>query len=275
MSQYPHQKSFESHLKQQNKSASTILQYQRTLTDFFQYEHHFNETFQLSQSLSDLTAHDLQQYLNMLHDQRLFADSTINKALSNLTQYFEYLVIHHLIEALPTLALHGKALPTKQTNPLKDWPESLDAILANNDVNYYTRLFLLGLKLGFPIQRILSPDFTGALNLQKLSNSEHMFLKGFQSWIAPRQAKLKSAAYFLKQRARGQNVTITLSGLHKYLQPAAQILGMPLNPQQLRQAAIFWVMTTQPQLSTTELSERLQLSPAGVLYYQAKLLQQE
>lgn len=263
-STFPYEKSFIQHLQAADKQPVTIEQYRLTLTDFFNYEQHFNDTFARDQLLSDLTENDIQAYLAMLKDNRQFKQSTLNKTLSNLNGYFSYLFEHRIITTLPTFSLKGRPLPAHNNGD--NWPEQLPELLANDDLHVYTRAFLLFTAKGFTSQEMLKPDFEETIQTIPFAYSEQVFLEKLTAFLAP----LKTTGLqglFLKTRRRGPSANLSLAALHKYLGGDSIRAGMPLKPVALRQNYMLWYLDHHRTAPVETLLSRLRLDEASLNYY--------
>lgn len=270
---FPYEKSFITHLTTDGKRPKTIAQYQLTLADFFNYEQHFNQTFAASGLLADLTENDVQTYLDMLKKQRTYQQSTLNKNLSNLNVYFNYLFEHRVITTLPTFAIKGQPLTSTQTSA--DWPEQLPELLANDDLHVYTRLFLLLTCKGYPVSTMLAPNFYQQLAQLDFSSEEQMFLSKFNQFIQPLQAQFATKDLFLKTRQRGDDPHLTLAALHKYLTGDGQRLGLPLKPTSLYQSFVLWYLRQHRSTDPTEIMQALHFDLTSLGYYQNLLRQQD
>ncbi|MFB9770448.1 phage integrase N-terminal SAM-like domain-containing protein [Lactiplantibacillus modestisalitolerans] len=270
---FPYEKSFVAQLRADGKQAPTILQYQLTLADFFNYEQHFNETFAASQLLADLTENDVRTYLEMLQTQRQFKPSTLNKSLSNLNGYFSYLFEHRIITTLPTFKIKGQ--PRANDLDVQNWPQTLPTILTNHDLHVYTRLFLLLTCKAYTATEMLAPGFYQELVTIPFSATEQAFLQELQHFIEPRQASTGSPDIFLKSRQRGTDPHLTLAALHKYLTGDSQRLGMPLKPIALRQSFMLWYLDQHRTDSIDLTMKRLRLDLSSLDYYQNLLRRQD
>ena len=90
---YPYQEQFERYLKDVKKlKDSTIADFYNDLTDFFNYESHFNRTYQEIGLVKVLSENDVRDYLEMLSIKREYKNTTYNKVLSHLNIYFIFLL---------------------------------------------------------------------------------------------------------------------------------------------------------------------------------------
>lgn len=270
---FPYEKSFVDQLTADEKQPQTIVQYQLTLRDFFNYQTHFNATYQASGLLIDITENDIQTYLTMLKDQRQFKTSTLNKSLSNLNGYFSFLFAHRRITTLPTFTIKGR--PLTGTQAADDWPVQLPQLLANDDLHVYTRAFLLFTCHSFTASEILKPNFYQQHNSLTFTPNEQVFLTKFMAYLAPLQLALQTKDLFLKQRKRGLDPRLSLAALHKYLSGDSQRAGMPLKPVWLRQSFILWYLREHVGTAVPVIMSSLRLDLASLGYYQNLARQQE
>lgn len=270
---FPYEQSFVDQLTADAKQPQTIVQYQLTLRDFFNYQQHFNGTYQASGLLIDITENDIQAYLSMLKEQRQFKTSTLNKSLSNLNGYFSFLFAHRRITTLPTFAIKGQPLTGNQT--ADDWPVQLSKLLSNDDLHVYTRAFLCFTCHSFTASEILSPNFYQQLKSLTFSDDEQVFLTKFKTFLAPLQAEFQTQDLFLKQRKRGTEPRLSLAALHKYLSGDSQRAGMPLKPVWLRQSFILWYLRGHRDTELPVIMATLRLDLASLGYYQNLARQQE
>ncbi|MBW1605553.1 phage integrase N-terminal SAM-like domain-containing protein [Lactobacillus sp. Sy-1] len=262
---YPYQKNFEAYLHQVALAQITIDEYSATLVDLFEYLSNFNAGYQKDHRVSELFDRDIQQYMNMLVDERNITNTTYNKVLSHLNIYFKYLFTQELTQKLPTLNLKGKERKTPASVSVK-WLQELPVILADDQVHIYTRLVLLLISKGYNLKEFLQPGFYRAFEQIKWTPDEQAFIDQFQTFIAPIRVRQNSPDIFLKQRFAG-DPHITLQGIHKYLKPDEQKIGMQLKPSQLFQSYVVDYILKHPRLSDTDLSETLRLDMVSILYY--------
>ncbi|AVK60400.1 integrase [Lactobacillus sp. CBA3605] len=270
---FPYEKSFIAHLTAADKQPKTVAQYQLTLTDFFNYEQHFNDTFAASNLLVDLTENDIKLYLAMLKDNRHYQQSTLNKTLSNLNGYFSYLFEHRIMTTLPTFAIKGQPLTNEQLPA--DWPATLPELLKNDDLHVYTRAFLLLTCKGYTVSEMLAVDFYQVFKKNTFSTSEQVFLSTLKTFLSPLQTHYQTNDIFLKTRQRGQDPHLSLAALHKYLSGDGQRLGLPLKPTTMRQSYILWYLRQHRSLDSATVLKTLRLDVESLDYYQNLLRKQD
>lgn len=270
---YPYQKVFLQFLTEnQGLAKLTVKTYDITLTNFFNYLMANRPAFAHQPKLANLTEGDVRAYLNMLQNEEGITLSTYNKILSQMNRYFRYLFTHQLITTYPTLTLHGKAVAPNQQVTTK-WLYNLPAILADENVHFYTRLTLLLTKHGYTVNEFLQPGFYRIYRQLPLANeAEQQFTQAFAGYHKPLQELQNSPDLFLKQRYQPDNPRLSNAALHKYLRQDEQYLGIRLAPQYLHQSYILAQLREHRDLGDAELANRLKLDPASLLYYKRLLL---
>ena len=262
---YPYQDAFNRTLRQRSMAQATQDEYNATLTDFFKYLENFNPTYQRDHRVNQLQTPDVEQYLAMLVDARQIQNQTYNKVLSHLNVYFKFLFSHHWTPYLPTLDLKSK--PKQAPQPLNyRWVDDLDQLLADGRLHVYTRLTLLLVAQGYPVQAFLQPHFTAKLDPHDWSPAAQRFLTELRAFLAPLQQRFQSNDWFLKQRAAA-DPHLTLPGLHKYLKPDEAVVGFALSPTVLYQGYLVNYLRRHPQLSDREAVAALHLEPDSIDYY--------
>lgn len=263
---YPYQEAFDQYLKMQELAPLTITEYHSVLADLFNYLSNFNEGYRRDHRVTTLLDRDVEQYLAMLTNQRQVTPGTYNKMLSHINIYFKYLFTHDLIQHYPTLTLKGRSRETLKT-PTTKWLYLMPDILENDELSYYTRLTLLLTRHFYTVTELLTPGFYRQLPSLQLDADEQRFWGAFQQFIEPIQLKQNSKDIFLKQRLAG-DPHLTSAGLHKYLKPDENLLGMSLAPTQLYQSAVVDYLLTHPTEKTSQLTQILRLDPQSLAYYQ-------
>lgn len=266
---FPYQKSFFDTLKQRDIDESTLFQYENTLTDFFNYEQHFNETFAKDQLLEDFTENDIQNYLIMLEQQRGYQNTTINKTLSNIKGYFGFLFEYRIITTLPTYAIKSKSLPANSKTT--DWPDQLATWLTNSDLHPYTRIYLLLISKGFTTQEILTSDFYKVFEKLKFSEVEQNAVDDLKQYNQPLQNKYNCKNLFLKSVPRGEGYTLSLSAFHRYLRTDSERLGLSLKPSQLRNEYMLWYLSKHRNEAPEQTMNKLRLDITSFDYYKNQL----
>lgn len=262
---YPYQDAFNRVLHERSMAQATFEEYNATLADFFKYLENFNPTYQREHRVNQLQTADVQQYLAMLVDQREIQNQTYNKVLSHLNVYFKFLFSHRWTPYLPTLDLKSK--PKQAARPLNfRWVDHLDDLLADQRLHVYTRLTLLLIAHGYPVQAFLRPGFTADLDTRSWSPAAQTFLTELREFITPLQVRFRSSDWFLKQRA-STDPHLSLPGLHKYLKPDEALTGFALGPAGLYQGYLVNYLRRHPQKSDREVIAALHLAPDAIDYY--------
>lgn len=270
---YPYQDSFTKHLSSKDLSEVTIDEYNKILTELFNYLSEFNKGYQSDHRVENLFNRDIEEYLNMLLNNRQISNSTYNKILSHINVYFNYLFTHNLNSNLPTIELKGLKKTSKEDVNVK-WINELDSILKNNNVHFYARMTMLLTSKGYKSEEFLQTGFYKQLDSINFTENELIFKTSFDEFIKPIQKKQRSSDIFLKQRLSKQP-NITIQGLHKYLKPSEDVLNMSLNPSTLFQSYIVFYIQKNPNLNDIDLSTHLNLDLSSINYYKqlaAKLI---
>jgi len=262
---YPYQDAFNRLLNDRSMAAATRDEYTATLTDFFHYLENFNPTYERTHQVNQLQTQDVDQYLSMLLTARQIQNQTYNKILSHLNVYFKFLFSHGWTPYLPTLDLKSK--PKQAPQPLNyQWVDDLDALLADGRLHVYTRLPLLLVAQGYPVQSFLKPGVTAKLAPATWPAAVQPFLQTFREFITPLQQRFACDDWFLKQRAAA-DPHLTLPGLHKYLKPDETLVGFALSPTVLYQGYLVNYLRRHPQKTDSEVIAALNLPPDSIDYY--------
>ncbi|TGD17658.1 site-specific integrase [Levilactobacillus suantsaiihabitans] len=262
---YPYQDAFNRQLAERAMADATRAEYTATLKDFFHYLENFNPTYQREHRVNQLQTQDVEQYLAMLVDSRQIQNQTYNKVLSHLNVYFKFLFSHNWTPYLPTLDLKSKPKEAAQSVNYR-WVDRLDDLLADRRLHVYTRLTLLLVAQGYPVQSFLKPGVTAQLDPSAWPASAQTFLQEFRAFILPLQQRFQCDDWFLKQRAAA-DPHLTLPGLHKYLRPDEAITGFALSPTVLYQGYLVNYLRRHPQETDREVVSALHLPPDSIDYY--------
>lgn len=242
--------------------------YGQTLTELFDYLVTHNRGYADDLSIDNLFDRDITDYLSMLLTKKQIKATTYNKLLSQINRYFRFLFTHQLTKKLPTLELHGKTLQSNQTLNLK-WLQFLPTLLVDDNLHPYTKLTLFLISKGYQITEFMQPGFYQEWHHINLSNTaEQQFIQSFESYIKPLQQRQHSLDIFLKQRLDLDAPQLSLPGLHKYLKPDSQYIGIELTPKTLRQSYILQMLQRLYNQPDSVLETRLHLDPASLSYYQ-------
>ncbi|MCI1975034.1 MAG: phage integrase N-terminal SAM-like domain-containing protein [Limosilactobacillus sp.] len=269
---YPYEDRFQLFLTQQGLAPLTVKTYNATLTHFFNFLMGNRPEFAANPKLSNLTEADVRAFLVALKEDEKITLSTYNKTLSHLNHYFRYLFTHKLIGIYPTLTIHGRATNNNKRLTTK-WLEKLPEILQDDQIHFYTRITIFLSSRGYTVSEFLAPGFENVWQKLKPANeSERQFIDHFNLFVKPLQELQHSSRIFLKQRFSPDNPGLSNAGLHKYLRQDEDYLGFSLAPKFLHQAYILYELNNHPELSATQLMEKLRLDPSSLLYYQKQLV---
>lgn len=273
MDQYPYQAAFHRELKARGRAPMTIDAYDATLRQLFNYLEDQRPGYTHDPSAKNVTETDVRAYLNWLRDEQDITLATFNKVLSQLSRYFRFLFTHQLIDTYPTLTIHGKATKPNQHLSTK-WLLKLDDILADDQIQYFTRAVLFLSSRGYTVSEFLQPGFGDVWrSLQPKNEAEKRFMTVFDEYIAPIQQLQHCQDIFLKQRLNREHPWISNAGLFKYLKADEEYLGIRLAPKYLHQSYILYQLAQHRNATPQELQTMLRLNPQSLLYYQRLLLQ--
>lgn len=273
MDQYPYQAAFHRELKARGRAPMTIDAYDATLRQLFNYLEDQRPGYAHDPSAKNVTETDVRAYLNWLRDEQDITLATFNKVLSQLSRYFRFLFTHQLIDTYPTLTIHGKATKPNQHLSTK-WLLKLDDILADDQIQYFTRAVLFLSSRGYTVSEFLQPGFGDVWrSLQPKNEAEKRFMTAFDEYIASIQQLQHCQDIFLKQRLNREHPWISNAGLFKYLKADEEYLGIRLAPKYLHQSYILYQLAQHRNATPQELQTMLRLNPQSLLYYQRLLLQ--
>lgn len=275
MSSYPAEQGFTNFLTNQGLATSTIDSYGQTIRQLLAFLA-ADRPEALVDSLNSVSTTDLRAYLNYLQTQRKITLNSYNKILAQLNRYFTYLFENQLIEHYPTLPLHGKAVKATARTHSGEWLNKLPRILADQHVSFYTRLTLLLLAHGFTVREFLQPGFVQSCRqLKPVVSGEQQFWTAFAAFHQPLAVKQQCDDLFLKQRTDLANPRLTNPALHKYLHSDERYLGMELSPAKLHQDYLLIKLQALQGQPTSVIMQKLNLTPASLLYYQRLLVNQQ
>ncbi|WP_295747641.1 phage integrase N-terminal SAM-like domain-containing protein [uncultured Limosilactobacillus sp.] len=275
MSSYPAEQGFTTFLTNQGLATATIDSYGQTIRQLLTFLA-ANRPSALANSLNSVNTTDLRAYLNYLQAQRQITLNSYNKTLAQLNRYFTYLFENQLIKHYPTLPLHGKAVQVTARTHSGEWLNKLPRILADQQVSFYTRLTLLLLAHGFTVREFLQPGFVHSChNLTPVVSGEKQFWTSFAAFHQPLDSKQQCEDLFLKQRTDLANPRLSNSALHKYLHSDERYLGMELSPTKLHQDYLLSKLRALQGEPNSIIMQKLNLTPASLLYYQRLLVNQQ
>lgn len=264
---YPLSRTFHIWLANKGVSQATVANYDSTLNQFFSFLES-QQNIGGQDTLAQIRESDLRAYFAT---QRI-TQSTYNKKLSHLNQYFRFLVDHHVIKTFPTIAFHGKEVPVQLTIN-RNWMQYVPELLEKDQLSMYTKVTLLLLAHGYDIQEIISPHFYSVFTKLHFTNpQESHFQQSYQKWIHPYQQRQSAQELLLKQRINIGHPCLTLAGLHKYLKADQVNVSFKLSPQRLHQSYILDFIDNHPKWSQQQLCEHLRLDPTAMMYYQKLLI---
>lgn len=269
---YPYQEQFERYLKDVKKlKDSTIADFYNDLTDFFNYESHFNRTYQEVGLVKVLRENDVRDYLEMLSIKREYKNTTYNKVLSHLNIYFIFLFTIKASADLPTINIHGKKRSTELAVPL-NWTDDLETYLADERLTDYTRLIMLLTARFYSVKEMMAEGFYRVLEHEDFTPSQATFYQDFRQRQATMRLRQACDDLFLKQHIRPDAPRLTIYALHKYLNKDTATLGFKPAPREMLQAAVMNFIIQNQSLSDTQLMNIMHLPPQSLAYYRNLIL---
>lgn len=162
------------HLQQQNKSDNTIKSYCKDINLFFEYFNltNINTTINTTPPIITITRDQILQYKQYLQNTKNNNAKSINRSLSSLKSYNEFLILQKYQENLVILSQDyikiQKQLVSPTNTSTKDAIRFMEKVKKNEPIrNYY--IVKLILNTGLRISEILSIELTDIfLNKNKL-----------------------------------------------------------------------------------------------------------
>ena len=149
------------------------------------------------------------------------------------------LFTHQLIDNYPADDSWQATKPNQHLST--KWLLKLDDILADDQLQLYTRAVLFLSSRGYTVAEFLQPGFGDVWrSLQPKNAVERDFMKTFTAYIAPIQQLQNCQDIFLKQRLNREHPWISNAGLFKYLKADEDYLGFKLAPKYLHQSYILY-----------------------------------
>lgn len=270
--QFPYQEGFVLFLKSESLAKTTITSYESTITAFYKFLLS-NRPQSLSDGIRSVNETDVRSFFNYLQQNRQITLGSYNKALAQLNRYFTYLFSHNLSAKLPTLPLHGKQVSNKAEIDFS-WLKEINAILADPQIHFYTRMTFLLLAHGYTVNEFLQPGFYRIYDDMKiLFDKETDFRKAYSIFIEPIQSKQHCSDIFLKQRLDLKHPQLTNPALHKYLKSDQKYIGFVISPAKLHQAYVCYQLKRLEGKSDHEIEQILHLDPQSLLYFKKLLIQ--
>lgn len=266
---YPYKKRYQTYLRDVKKQKQiTILSYDETLYDFFLYLNSGESGYDPGSHsnldrIEAVKPQDIHYYLDVLVAERNFKKSTINKTITILRGYFNFLYKVGETRNLPTVNLKYEATDQslKRINYSRSVIEEKDKILSNEEIPLDCRMYLLLILKGVTIIEMISLDFYEKLNKLQFSPSEITLKEEYLKTIKPIQEKWNSKAIFFKSKiykdSNGENSNvITEQSIYKRLKILSNIIGMKVEPRQIRRELKKITIEKHINLSDAELVKK-------------------
>lgn len=256
---YPYKQEFE-HWCKTNKllSDGTIERISLAITSFWNY--HLNIS-QNDTTISQVNENDIRSYLTNLETHSHLKASTINKYLSYIKNYFEYLFTHNLNKFYPTLNIKGRGINRKRCYTI-NWDKEITNLIQIPELHPLTIKLLTATSLGFLPNEVLTLKFNDVMN--KIDNNT---LKTyFENNL--NQEKTEDQ-YFIATKFN--HPYSYESSIQDLITNDAKLLNMPLTLNSLRLSFIYTYLS-KSNLTDEELLNKLNLNDKSLIYYKHQLL---
>lgn len=256
---YPYKQEFEQWCKTSKLlSDSTIERISLAINSFWNYHLDISQN---NTNISNVNENDIRSYLSNLETYSHLKASTINKYLSYIKNYFEYLFTHNLNTFYPTLNIKGRAINRKRCYTI-NWDEEIVNLIHISELNPLTIKILTATSLGYLPSEILKLKFNDVMN--KLDNNT---LKTyFENNL--NQEKTDNQYFISTKFNRPYSYESSIQDL---ISNDSNLLNMPLTLNSLRLSFIYTYLSKE-NLTDKELISKLNLSDKSLIYYKHQLL---
>lgn len=256
--QIPYKEPFVTFLKnEKNLSKITITRIVESSNHFWNF-YYTNSNF--TPLIKDISSNDVREYLNFMEQNLKLKTTTINKHLSYLRHYLNYLYEHNLIDKYPLTQIKGQHY-SRQRTYIVDWMNYVPQIARIPNIHYETIILLTCISLGIEPKNVLTFKYLDLI--EQLNNT---FLK---TYIEKRTNFNFFKNPYLLQTSRGNHYA-TEFNIQQNIKTDREILGMPLNLEYLRRSYIYSML--QHNHDDEELIKKLHLSQKSLLNYKKNLL---
>ncbi|MDE7056298.1 MAG: site-specific integrase [Lactobacillus sp.] len=256
---YPYQSQFETWATSVRHLANTtVVRASLAVNSFWNY---YRTVAVNNCSLNDITESDIRSYLINLENREHLKASTINKYLSYIKIYFDFLFSHQIINTYPPFNIKGN-FTSRKRNYIIGWNHQLSKIINIPNINVKSIALLTAVNLGFKPDDILSLRFSDIE--PNLDNSK------LRDYFVDHLDFKNSNNPFLFQNRSGKPYTLKTS-LYVSLSNDSKALGFPLTITYLRLSYIYTLLT-ENNLSDPQLIEKLKISPKSLIYYKTQLI---
>ncbi|WP_025020675.1 hypothetical protein [Ligilactobacillus equi] len=272
---YPYQNQYLQYMNTiQEKNKITIKNNDYHLKSFFYYESLYNRSFiESGYHVDSIVESDIREFLVYIGDLRNLTIGSTNQYLYSIAGYYKYLFRTEKTKVLPTLDVIG--LPTvgsyKVTIYDVGWIDSLQDLLENERIDYYTRFFLLFTARFYKLKEILAEDFYKIANKEMKNAPEYqqIFFYKFRNRIRPLQQKYKTKALLIQRRSQSKDnyLISTNQQLSRYLQRDKKWFPFITKTRELYRTNIIYYLETHPDISEAVLKETLHMNQQTLDWY--------
>lgn len=265
---FPFKDRFVNYLKNDRLLADlTIKDLTEDVQRLFNYLRQNSSSYKSNADLNEITELEIKEYLSWLQIQKQIKNSTYNKVLTHLNNYFIFLFQNGLSTSLPTIGIKGMKKKIRSKKQVSNWTRKLSDYLANDELSFYTRLMLLLTAHYYQSTEFIQPEFYQVLDDIKWNDFEQAFLQKFDEFHQQAENLQHSKALFLKERINLANPTLSLAGLHKILKKDQPKVDLQLKPSVLYQDAVLNFIHHHQSYTDERLMRELRLSRESLNYY--------
>ena len=237
---------------------------QNTIDRIIETSNHFWNFYSTNSSFTplvkDISSNDVREYLVFLEANLHLKTTTINKHLSYLRNYLNYLYEHNLIDKYPLVQIKGKHY-TRQHLYIVNWMSFIPQIAHISNIHFETIILLTCVSLGLEPKNILQIKYSDLI--------EQIHDTWLKNYIEKRTNFTFFTNPYLLQTSTGGHYA-TEFNIQQKIKNDRDILNMPLNLEYLRRSYIYSIL--QKDYSDEVLISKLHLSMTSLLNYKKNLI---
>lgn len=259
MSDFPYDKSFKKWLDMNpNLSHYTATRITQIINHFWNYYYtNSNE----SPVLEEINTSTIRDYLNFLEVNLGLKATTINKYISYLRHYFNFLYSHNLISNYPLLEIKGRYFQRVHTYTI-DWMDKISEISKLPNIHPDTVKILICISLGYKPKQLLNLKYKEVIS--HLHNTElSQYLKNCLDFT-----KNKNPYIFSTRKGTAYGFE---SNVQRKIKNDKNLIGLPsLSFAELRRSYIYSYVSKD--LTDTELIKKLNINLKSLQNYRRNLI---
>lgn len=258
MNTFPYSKNFRNWLLTETSLSKNTIN--RTIESANHFWNYYFSNSTVDPLVKNINANDIREYLSYLQNIKEQKATTINKHLSYLRKYFDYLYDHNLISKYPLLKIKGISLNRQRIYKI-NWMSQIDKIAYIPNIHFETIIVLNCISLGMMPEQILKIRYNDLI--EQINNT---YLKNY---IEERTNFNFFKNPYLLQTKKGEHYANEFN-IQQKIMSDRKILGMSLRFEELRRSYIYSII--QEQHSDKYLKEHLNLSEKSLLNYKKNLI---